>query len=143
MISKPHSMNKSIKLLNHQFVRFLLVGGLNTIFGYSVYALFTFMNFNYSVAIMLATIAGIIFNFKTIGRIVFKNHNNRLIFKFLGVYVVYYLLNLTGITLLNKYVPNKYISQVILVLPLAGVSFYLNKKYVFQVGNLSVKVTRD
>lgn len=115
-----------------KFIRFLFVGALNTLFGYLVYALFIFLGLHYSLAVFCSTILGILFNFKTIGVIVFNNNNNRLIFRFFAVYGINYILNVAGLTLL-KFMgsDNMYINGLFLVLPLALLSFLLNKKYVF------------
>ena len=118
--------------LNWQFVKFLLVGGLNTLFGYSVFALFTFLRFHYSAATFLATILGILFNFKTTGCIVFKNSNNRLIFKFVAVYGFVYLLTVGALKLmLLSGMKNMYLNYLILLFPNALLSFYLMKRFTF------------
>ena len=46
-----------------QFFSFLIIGGLNTLFGYGIFTFFIFINFHYTVAMMFSTIIGIIFNF--------------------------------------------------------------------------------
>ena len=127
-------MKKIYKKLNNErtFVKFLFVGALNTLFGYSMYALFIFLGLHYSLAVFCSTVLGILFNFKTIGVIVFKNSDNRLIFKFFGVYALIYVLNVSGLTLLKTLGSgNMYINGLILVIPLALLSFLLNKKFVF------------
>ena len=78
---------------NLRFIRFLIVGGLNTAFGYLVFAVFIWLDFHYSAATSLSTVIGIVFNFFTTGRLVFKNSNNRLIFKFFAVYGITWLIN--------------------------------------------------
>ena len=78
---------------NLVFIRFLIVGGLNTAFGYFVFAIFIWCGLHYSVATFLSTVIGIVFNFFTTGRLVFKNSNNRLIFKFFAVYGITWLIN--------------------------------------------------
>jgi len=120
-----------IKKIDKRFIKFLLVGALNTVFGYSVFALFIFFNVHYSVSLLIATILGVIFNFKTIGIIVFKNQDNKLIFKFVCIYVIYYFLNLLGLKILNIYSVSNYIGQAVLVLPLSVLSYLLFKKFVF------------
>lgn len=108
-----------------------MVGVLNTIFGYCVFALCIFLGLHYSIAIIISTAAGVLFNFHTIGRLVFKSHKNSRIFKFVGVYVVVYFLNLGGQMLLHIATPNRYLEQAILALPLALVGFVLNSRLVF------------
>lgn len=41
-----------------RFLKFLMVGALNTVFGYSVFALFTYLNLHYTISTLLATILG-------------------------------------------------------------------------------------
>lgn len=119
--------------LSTQFISFLFVGVLNTLVGYGLYAFFVWVGFNYVWAPFFSTVLGILFNFKTIGVIVFQSHNNRLIGKFFGVYAIVYVCNvlgLKGFALCG--VENMYISGAVLVLPLALLSFILNKKWVFK-----------
>jgi putative flippase GtrA len=54
----------------HRFVRFLLVGVLNTIFGYFLYGTLILIGLDYKLAVLLATILGVLFNFQTTGRLV-------------------------------------------------------------------------
>lgn len=118
--------------LRQRFIRFLLVGGLNTVFGYGVWAFLIFIGLHYMTATAIGTIIGILFNFKTTGCLVFRNHNNRLLWRFLSVYGIVYLLNialLRGFELLNI---NLYIAGLIILLPLAGVSFFLMRCFVFK-----------
>jgi putative flippase GtrA len=66
---------KKAKLVNlikkHKFARFLLVGALNTLFGYFLYGSLILIGINYKLAALLATIQGVLFNFQTTGRLVF------------------------------------------------------------------------
>ena len=119
--------------LPEQFVTFLFVGALNTLVGYLLYAFFVFLGFNYIWAPFFATVCGVIFNFQTIGRIVFKSKDNSLIGKFFGVYAVVYVCNVLGLKIFAGLgITNMYISGAILVLPLALLGFILNKKFVFK-----------
>ena len=65
---------KKAKLVNlikkHKFARFLLVGVLNTIFGYFLYGTLILIGLDYKYAVLLATILGDLFNFQTTGRLV-------------------------------------------------------------------------
>jgi len=117
--------------IDYQFLLFLIVGGINTIFGYSVFALFIFVGLHYALAALVSSIVGVLFNFKTTGILVFKNHDNQLISKFISVYVVIYLINIIALKQLNSYCANMYYAGALLILPLAFCSFFLNKKYVF------------
>ena len=98
-----------------------------------LYVFFVWVGCNYIFAPLFSTILGVLFNFKTIGVIVFKSHNNRLLGKFFGVYGMVYVCNVLGLKCLDKVgVTNMYIAGAILVLPLALLGFCLNKKWVFK-----------
>jgi putative flippase GtrA len=118
---------------NNKFIKFILVGILNTVFGYSLFALFIFLNMHYSLAVFLSTVLGVLFNFKTIGKLVFDSHDNSLIFKFIVVYVLLYLINISCLWFFKiSGFENMYINGFVLLVPLALISFILNKKYVFK-----------
>jgi putative flippase GtrA len=114
-----------------RFVLFLFVGGINTLFGYSLYALFLFLKFHYAIASLMATIGGILFNFKSTGTIVFKNNNNKLLFRFVSVYIITYLLNVMCLKVFSSFNANMYVAGAILLLPMGLIAFMLQKKFVF------------
>ena len=117
---------------NNRFIRYLFVGFINTVFGYSLFALLIYLHLHYSLASLLATIVGVLFNFKTIGRIVFKSSNDTLIKKFIGVYAFTYLLNIGGLKVLSLYHINMYYAGLMLLVLITPVSFMLNKNFVFK-----------
>jgi len=123
------------KIKKSRFIKFLFVGIINTIFGYSVFAILIILRLDYQYALLIATICGVMFNFKTIGTLVFKTKNNELIFRFIGVYCVIYILNVELIKIFNSFGINILLSQAMLVLPFAVISYVLNKKFVFNVNN--------
>ena len=119
--------------LTPQFLKFLVVGGLNTLFGYSVFALFIYLGLHYALASLLSTVLGVLFNFKTTGTLVFKNRDNSLIFRFFGVYGVVYACNVLLLKLLGGSGFNMYWAGALAIAPLALLSFVLNKLFVFEV----------
>ncbi len=118
-------------LSNLALIRFLFVSGLNTLFGYGLFALLIYVNMHYQIALLISTICGILFNFKTIGSIVFGNNNAKLIFKFIAVYGIVYTINIIGLKILMSYNFNSYTSMAILIVPMAILAFLLNKEFVF------------
>ena len=117
---------------NNRLIRFLLVGLVNTLFGYSIFVGLSLAGTSYYLSTLLATILGVLFNFKTIGKLVFKNHDNKLIFGFIAVYIAIYLLNITSLNLLLFLGINVLTAQAVLILPLALLSYSLNKIFVFK-----------
>jgi len=125
--------NKILNILKNKLVRFFIVSGINTVFGYSLFALLTYLGLHYILAIIISTVIGILFNFKTIGLLVFKTHNNGLILRFFGVYGVNCVFNVGGLTLLKWVGLSTYSGQAILVVPLGVMGFLMNKTFVFNV----------
>jgi len=118
--------------LNNRFIRFLLVGGLNTAFGYSAYAILIYLHVHYSLAALMGMILGVLFNFKTTGRLVFNNKNNWLLFKFLGVYAIIYAINTASLKVFNVFKVDMYLAGAAMLLPMAAIAFILNKNLVFK-----------
>lgn len=140
--------------IDRKFIKFLFVGVLNTIFGYSLYAimLFTFTNWHFTphliaylkqmvaflslsketLALTIQWFIGILWNFQTTGRIVFKNSENSLIWKFFGTYIISYFVNKMLLEFLLKLGLNGYIAQALIVLPVAILSFLMMKFFVFK-----------
>ena len=130
--AQPGCLEALRALLRNPFVRFLIVGGINTLFGFCIYTLLILCHAHYAVAALLGTVCGVLFNFKTTGVFVFRNTNNRLIFKFCGVYALTYALNVLGLKLSNALHVNLILAGAVLTLPIAAISFTLLKFFVFQ-----------
>jgi putative flippase GtrA len=92
------------RFLKSKLLRFFLVAGLNTAFGAAIYAFLVFIGLGYVLASLLGMIIGIIFNFQTYGGLVFGSRNPRLIFRFVGVYGIMYVANISGIYFLKRFV---------------------------------------
>ena len=134
--------NKLVGIVKkHRFVRFLLVGVINTLFGYLAFSTLILLGLNYKYAVLLATILGVLFNFKTTGRLVFGSKNNKLMFRFVLVYVVTFLLNVEMLRIVDaidigiEQKTKMLIAGAILVFPLAVISFILMKLFVFREGS--------
>jgi len=119
-------------MIKKEFIRFIFVGVLNTIVGYGLYAMFIFFGFSYILASLFATILGVLFNFQTIGRLVFKDSDNSLIFRFIIVYIVVFFIGIWLIKILKGYGFDNYSSGFISLFPNAIISFLLNKFYVYR-----------
>lgn len=115
-----------------RLLRFFLVGGVNTVFGYGAYALFLLIGLHYVWAALLGTVAGVIFNFFTTGRLVFDRSTSGGLFRFVAVYAVMYLLNVAALWVLDRFGLNPYVSGLILILPMACVSYLLMRRFVFK-----------
>ncbi len=121
----------AFKRIDEKFFKFLFVGFMNTIVSYILYAFFVTIGLIPNIALFCQYILGILWNFKTTGSIVFKNKDNGLLFKFILCYVFTFFVNSVCLNFLTKYL-NDYISQAILVLPVAMLSFVILKFFVFK-----------
>lgn len=118
----------------HTVIRFLFIGGINTLFGYLVFSAATFLGAHYRWASLISVVAGVLFNFMTYGNCVFYNNELKLIFKFVAMYALVYALNVIGLSFLLSWPMTAYVAQAILTLPLAICAYVLNKRFVFQIG---------
>lgn len=115
-----------------RFVKFLFVGGINTLFGYSTYALFVAIGLTPGHALTISYILSIFWNFKTTGSIVFRNKDNKLIFKFFLSYIFTFFVNKYSLEfLINVLNVNEYLAEAIVIPPVAVLSFVIFKTFIF------------
>lgn len=110
-------------------MRFGLVGLLNSVFGYTAFALLTFAGAWPGAALIGATIAGVVFNFQTSRQLVFRSNGN--ILRFVIVYSVVLVLNWGGLRGLRWCGQPALISQALLILPMAALAFLGQRRFVF------------
>lgn len=109
-------------------IRFVLVGGLNTTFSYLIYAGFLFAGCSYQLANLLALIVGVLFSFKTLGYLVFRNTDNRLLGRFVVSWAVIYI---CVIYLIGKFIAMGFsaYSAGALALPFSVALSYVSQRY--------------
>ena len=114
-------------------LRFGLVGLVNTVFGYAAFAVLVLLGAGPEFALIGATVAGVVFNFQTSRRLVFRSTGRSV--RFLAVYVVVLALNWLALRLLLRAGLPELQGQALLALPLAAVSFAGQRWFVFSVRN--------
>ncbi len=125
------------KVFTPQFIRFVFVAALNTAFGWCVFALFRFLlgltslQDPYVLAAFLGTIVSVLFNFKTYGGIVFKNKDNKLIFRFVMVCIITYFVNIFGICILEHFGIDNYIASAVMCVPVGLLNYLFNKIFTY------------
>ena len=118
-------------LLQSKFFRFLVVGGVNLLFGYGVFAALILLRVPYPIAGLVSTAAGILFNFKSYGTFVFGSHDNRRIFRFAAVYGLVYLIGLIPLAWAEAHQISLLVAAAVMLLPMAALSFVLNRALVY------------
>lgn len=106
-----------MKRLPKGMVKFIAVGLLNTLVGYAIYIFLILLGIPYLLALLIATIAGVTFNYFSIGRLVFKSKGGLVIFnKFVAAYGCVYLTNATLLDVFIKYFQtDPYIGQALCI----------------------------
>jgi putative flippase GtrA len=121
------------RFLNNHFVKFLLVGGLNTAFGYLIFTIVTYLVKNIYASVILSNVIAIIFNFNTYGKLVFHSKDHSKAFRFIAVYLLIISIQILLIKALNRAgVSNNYIAGGIILFPMALLSFLLMRNFVFR-----------
>lgn len=131
----PLAMMESLRgrLWRLRFARFLVVGVVNTLFGYGLFYALLGVGLAPTPALALATIAGIGFNFFTTGRVVFANADAARLWRFACVYGAVFLVNdaLLELAIRTGLAPAP--AQAVLLLPCVALSYVLNRAFVFAV----------
>ncbi len=126
-------MSETIRrALENRFVRFLLVGGLNTAFGYGVFALLVLAGVHYAVAAFFSTVLGVLFNFRTTGRLVFGSRDDRLLFRFVLVYAITYFVGVGSLRVAKGAGVPVLLAAAVLQLPMSFFTFGLQRAIVFR-----------
>jgi putative flippase GtrA len=116
----------------YTFIRFLLIGTLNTGFSYIIYVILLYCGLQYAIANFFALVSGIIFSFKTQGKFVFYNNNNKIFLRFFCIWIIIYFFNIFIIKSILDLGLNAYVSGAIAVIPVTIFSYFLQKFLVFK-----------
>lgn len=76
-----------------KLIKFGLVGVLNTIFGYLVYAAFVLLGIWPGIALAMSYVIGVAWNYMTHAKLVFKSQRGHGVFGYIGIYVAIFLGN--------------------------------------------------
>jgi putative flippase GtrA len=115
-----------------RFATFLVVGGLNTLVGYAIFAALILMGLSTAVAAIVGTILGVLFNFFSTGGVVFKNQAARLLPRFIAVYVVQMALNVAALRALESAGLHALVAGALVLPPLAVFTYFALRHFVFR-----------
>lgn len=119
-------------LLAQPFIRFLGVGVFNTLIGYALFAAILSMGASTTGAIVAATAIGALFNFFSIGIVVFRQAERSLLPRFLAVYVVQCAVNRGLLAALAEAGIGALIGQLLLLPLLATGTYLAMRRFVFR-----------
>ena len=118
-------------LRNSKFLRFLIAGGINTVFGFAVYSICISANMKLWVAVLAGMLLGTVFNFLTTAGYVFRELSVARLPRFIICYLLIYSINMILIEPINLLISNMIFSQAIITFPLAFLSYFLMARFVF------------
>ncbi len=115
-----------------EILRFIITGFINTAFSYICFFILSYLGFHYSITVLFAYGLGIVFNFQTARIIVFKDRRNSRLFNFIFVYAITYSINVFLLYLLVPIIADPRYAQAIVVIPIAGLTYLMQKRFVFK-----------
>jgi putative flippase GtrA len=120
------------RFFNNEFIKFIITGAINTLFGYVVYIVAYWICNDKTVALALDYILSIVFNFKSYSMLVFKSRNNWKIIRFIVAYAITFALNYLSLLFFCDLLKlNAYIGQIIALCYVPVILYFLLKYYVF------------
>lgn len=115
-----------------RFVKFLIVGGLNTALTYLIWAFFIFLGLGYFLASTFTFAIGLVINFKSQAKFVFDSKSNRPFFLYVICWLIIYLVYLGLLRLLISLGVDTYLAGAISTPPVAVLSFLVLRHIVFR-----------
>ena len=113
------------------FLRFLVAGVINTLFGFAAYSTSILAGAKPWLALLVGMLAGTVFNFFTTGGYPFRQFSIRRWPKFVTAHLGTYLVNLSLVNGLSGVVASDVIAQALLLAPMAVLSYFLMARFVF------------
>jgi putative flippase GtrA len=114
-----------------RIARYVIVGGLNTGFGYASYAVLVLLGLPLWLAVAGSTVLALLFNFYSYGALVFGNTAGRLLPRFLGFYAVLGLANFALLRALAGVGVGPLLAQMLLLPLLAAAGYFGLRRFVF------------
>ena len=121
----------------HQWIRFVLTGGINTAFSYGIYAACIFAGAGYALASAASMVGGILFSYKTASSLVFRGAGRRSLLRYALCYLVVYGFSVLLLKIMDSFGIDPYLSGLIVAVPSAILSFALLKRFVFRTPEAS------
>lgn len=114
-----------------RFLRFLVAGAINTLFGFAAYSICIVDGMAVGLALLAGMLSGTLFNFLTTGRYVFRELSIARFPRFVICYLLIYAINFISIELISLWLSNKIVSQAVIAFPIALLSYFLMARLVF------------
>jgi putative flippase GtrA len=117
-----------------QAMRFVVTGGVNTAFGYGIYAACIYLGAGYAIASGVSIVCGVLFSYKTTSAMVFGRGYRGSLARYIGSYVIVYAFSVLILRTMDTFGVNPYLAGLLVAPPCAVLSFALLKLFVFRAG---------
>jgi putative flippase GtrA len=115
-----------------QAMRFVVTGGVNTAFGYGIYAACIYLGAGYAIASGVSIVCGVLFSYRTTSAMVFGRDYRGSLARYIGSYVIVYAFSVLILRTMDTFSVNPYLAGVLAAPPCAVLSFALLKLFVFR-----------
>lgn len=116
-----------------RIIRFCIAGAINTLASYCIFAALIYIGLVYWFAVLVCYVIGLIINYKTLKMIAFNDSSKQSLLNFFFIFCGLYLVNIGALKILIGFDISPYLAAWIVAIPLAALSFIMNKKFVFNV----------
>lgn len=123
-------LEKILTLFSFKIIRFLFIGGINTLLSFLIFSTLFYIGLHYFIASLLTLIIGIFISFNTHKRFTFFSKSSeyeKYIFIALFIYIFsnffLYIADISGV--------NIYLAYLIILFPSAIINFFLLRRFVF------------
>lgn len=113
-----------------ELVRYYQAGALNALFGYGLYALLVFAGLNLFLAQMLSHLLGVLFNYFTYSRHVFKGAASAK-GRFILSYGINYLLSVSILAALTRFGASAYLAGLLTIVIVSVINYLMLRHMVF------------
>jgi putative flippase GtrA len=121
-------------LSDSTFLRFCVAGVVNTVVGFASYGGAVLAGAPVGAALLCGIVAGIIFNFFSIGGYVFRMLILARLPRFVCGYLAIYAINYVALAALRRWLESPILAQLVLTLPMALLSYLIMQRFVFYRG---------
>jgi len=119
-------------LLSHTLVRFLIAGGVNTLFGLAVYSALALTPLPTWAVLVATNLLGVGFNFVTTGGLVFRDLGLDRLPRFVLCYGLVVLVYWVAIKLLSPVAGGRIGAMAVVIVPMTGLTYLLQSRFVFR-----------
>ncbi len=112
--------------LEQRLVRFVIVGGINTLFGYGLFTACYLITHHRQMSMVVGTVLNVLFNYFTTGRFVFANKGLRAMLPFFAGYAVLLPINMVALEVVVRLGVPTLLAGILLLPPMVLLSYVIN-----------------